>query len=196
MTKFQSVEGSRVVRRSSARPAAIADFLVPFLQATATALVLLLVAWYAGYRDVGAGLGTGAWIVMFIWRITQSDKTCPQIEELFGVDLNHDRQIGEPDFVVVDPNRAIDEARQEQQRSEVQRWHDFITLAAQGKTSLKQLAPYGFSRREVEDRRIKLISWGIADWKDYKNKSWKLILPLDKALASFQEHTAPHKWGE
>jgi len=169
---------------------------VPFLQATAIAGVLLIAWWYVGYVEVGAFIGAVVWIVMFIWRIMQSDKTCPQIETLFGVDLNHDQQIGEPGFVVVDPNRARDEARRQGHDDEAQRYRDLITLAAQSKTSLKKLAPYGFSRREIEDKRVKLISWGIADWEDYKNKSWKLILPLDKALAAFQEAQAPHTWGE
>ena len=194
--KFQSVEGSRVVKYSASRPGFISDFVVPLCVAAGFAIVFAAVWAYVGYRDVGLAIGTLIWSGTFYWRIRVCDARSWSTEETIIPPAMHDNQSGEPGFVVVDPNRARDEARRQGHDSEAQRYRDLITLAAQEKTSLKKLAPYGFSRREIEDKRVKLISWGIADWEDYKNKSWKLILPLDQALAAFQDHTAPLKWGE
>lgn len=191
-------------RKLGREPSLVVDFVLPALQALATAVAATLAMTAVTLACKWDGRLIAGTFALFLaggwfWRMKWYDAALWQLETITGRDLNHDGRVGRPGTfrpIVVNPAEARAEAarltRRNQGQAELEDLLLFLTRCANVGTSENALGipPGPATRASYAAKRDLLITLGIARWRDpeKRRKGWELCMSPAQATPLLRRH--------
>ena len=190
--------GATITMQTPTRqPGIAADCIVPLFQAIVTgALVAGVITFVLGQSDYAGKLSPvffGVWLsvaaLAWLFLLADTRRLLRVIEELTGLDIDGDGQVGKPGerYIPLNPSasrqeaaRMAEEAEKEQVACELA---EFVAKTPTHGTAERTWLPR-IGRERYEAFRGVMIEMGWATWNNphEKRQGWRLVLPVREIL--------------